>query len=113
MHPVRPAQHRQAHSWPFKRDGAVIDLVTEGGLCCSEDVLGIVTLARSGAGIAQTYRFIVEPDLASGALVELLPQHGGTARPFILPYPHARHLSLRVRTLVDFIVAKSDQNSLS
>jgi DNA-binding transcriptional LysR family regulator len=88
------------------QDGAQVDVVTEGGLCCSEDVLGIVTLARSGAGVVQTYRFIVEQDLASGALVELLPQHGGTSRPFILLYPHARHLSLRVRTFVDFLVSK-------
>jgi len=92
--------------WPFMRDGKQVDLVTHGGLCCAEDVLGIVTLARSGAGVVQTYRFIVEQDLASGALVELLPQHGGTSRPFILLYPHARHLSLRVRTFVDFLLGK-------
>ncbi|WP_432383531.1 LysR family transcriptional regulator [Duganella sp. P38] len=90
--------------WPFMRDGRQIDVVTHGGLCCSEDVLGVVTLARAGAGLVQTYRFIVEQDLASGALVELLPQHGGASRPFLLLYPHARHLSLRVRTLVDFLV---------
>lgn len=88
------------------RDGELVEIDTEGGLCCAEDVLGIVTLARSGAGVVQTYRFIVEQDLASGALVELLPQHAGTSRPFILLYPHARHLSLRVRTFVDFIVGK-------
>jgi DNA-binding transcriptional LysR family regulator len=69
-------------------------------------VLGIVTLARSDAGLVQTYRFIVERDLARGDLVELLPQHGGTSRPFILLYPHARHLSLRVRTFVDFLVER-------
>jgi DNA-binding transcriptional LysR family regulator len=91
--------------WPFMRDGQQVDVVTEGGLCCSEDVLGIVTLARSGAGLVQTYRFIVEQDLASGALIELLPQHGGASRPFILLYPHARHLSLRVRTFVDFLMS--------
>jgi DNA-binding transcriptional LysR family regulator len=88
------------------QDGAQIDLATEGGLSCAEDVLGIVTLARSGAGLVQTYRFIVEQDLASGALVELLPQHGGASRPFFLLYPHARHLSLRVRTFVEFLIGR-------
>ncbi|GJJ02018.1 LysR family transcriptional regulator [Duganella rhizosphaerae] len=92
--------------WQFMRDGAAIDMPTSGGLCCSEDVLGIVTLARAGAGLVQTYRYIIEQDLARGDLVELLPHHGGTSRPFILLYPHARHLSLRVRTFVDFLVAK-------
>jgi DNA-binding transcriptional LysR family regulator len=46
----------------------------------------------------------VERELASGALVELLPQHGGCSRPFYLIYPHARHLSLRVRSFVDFVL---------
>lgn len=93
-------------AWPFQVDGKPVDVATGGGYTCSEDVLGIVTLARSGAGIVQTYRFIVEQDLKTGALVELLPGHGGTSRPFILLYPHARHLSLRVRTFVDFMLAK-------
>jgi DNA-binding transcriptional LysR family regulator len=93
-------------AWPFHVDGAQVDVVTHGGVCCSEDVLGIVTLARAGAGLVQTYRFIVAEDLARGELVELLPQHGGTSRPFILLYPHARHLSLRVRTFVDFLVER-------
>lgn len=92
--------------WPFHVDGKTVDVATSGGYTCSEDVLGIVTLARSGAGIVQTYRFIVEQDLETGALVELLSKHGGTSRPFILLYPHARHLSLRVRTFVDFLMAK-------
>jgi DNA-binding transcriptional LysR family regulator len=92
--------------WTFMADGVQRDVQTGGGLCCAEDVLGIVTLARSGAGLVQTYRYIVEQDLARGDLVELLPQHGGTSRPFILLYPHARHLSLRVRTFVDFLMAK-------
>ena len=92
--------------WPFQVDGKTVDLSTSGGYTCSEDVLGIVTLARSGAGIVQTYRFIVEQDLKSGALRELLPRHGGTSRPFILLYPHARHLSLRVRTFVDFLIGQ-------
>lgn len=61
-------------------------------------------MARSGAGLVQTYRYIVEKDLKQGDLVELMPQFGGTSRPFILLYPHARHLSLRVRTFVDFLV---------
>lgn len=92
--------------WQFRVEGKQVDVATTGGYTCAEDVLGIVTLARSGAGIVQTYRFIVARDIAEGGLVELLPQHGGTSRPFILLYPHARHLSLRVRTFVDFLTEK-------
>lgn len=93
--------------WTFHdAAGDIIDIATPGGYCCADDVLGIATLARNGAGLLQTYRFIVEQDLARGELVELLPQHGGTSRPFILLYPHARHLSLKVRSFVDFLVGQ-------
>ena len=92
--------------WTFRVDGKDTDVATPGSYCCSEDVLGVATLARSGAGLVQTYRYILEKDLKSGELVELLPQFGGSSRPFILLYPHARHLSLRVRTFVDFLVGQ-------
>ena len=90
--------------WQFMRDGAELDLAGSDAIVCAEDFLGMGTLALHGGGIAQTYRFAVERELASGALVELLPQHGGCARPFYLIYPHARHLSLRVRSFVDFLL---------
>lgn len=94
--------------WAFMRNGEQVELTTGEALVCAEDFLGLGALALHGGGIAQTYRFAVEGALASGALVELLPQHGGCSRPFYLIYPHARHLSLRVRSLVDFLLSKGD-----
>jgi DNA-binding transcriptional LysR family regulator len=90
--------------WLFKSGGHVQEHFTDGGYSSAGDVLGGVTLARSGAGLFQTYRFVVEQDLATGGLVEVLPALGGTSRPFVLLYPHKRHLSLRVRRFVDFLV---------
>ncbi|MDF3884041.1 LysR family transcriptional regulator [Cupriavidus basilensis] len=93
-------------AWTFSHEGKHIDVTTTGSYGCSEDVLGGATLARAGAGLFQTYRFVVESDLREGNLVEVLPEYGGATRPFILLYPHARHLSLRVRAFVDFLVEK-------
>jgi DNA-binding transcriptional LysR family regulator len=90
--------------WLFKRDGRDVECFTEGGYSSAGDVLGGVTLARSAAGLFQTYRFVVERDLAAGGLIEVLPDLGGTSRPFVLLYPHNRHVSLRVRYFVDFLV---------
>jgi len=90
--------------WQFMRDGTEIEMTGGDAIVCAEDFLGMSTLAVLGGGITQTYRFTVERELASGALVELLPQHGGCSRPFYLIYPHARHLSLRVRSFVDFLL---------
>ena len=55
---------------------------------------------------SQTYRFVVEQDLREGTLVQVLQEFGGSTRPFVLLYPHARHVSRRVRTFVDFLVDK-------
>lgn len=98
-------------AWLFRQAGEQIDVITSGGYSCADDVLGIVTLARNGAGLVQTYRYIVERDLAEGGLVELLPQFGGASRPFFLLYPHARHLPLRVRTFIDFLIEKLSPHS--
>jgi DNA-binding transcriptional LysR family regulator len=90
--------------WLFMVDGEVIELPTQGALTISEDILGQIPLVRNGAGLAQLYRSTVEDLLADGTLVELLPQHAGATRPFYLLYPHARHLPLRVRVLVDYLI---------
>jgi DNA-binding transcriptional LysR family regulator len=92
--------------WTFRLEGEDIDIATTGSYSCSEDILGCATLVRMGAGLFQTYRFVVESDLREGTLVEVLTEFGGTSRPFVLLYPHARHMSLRVRALVDYLVEK-------
>ncbi|MDR6412578.1 LysR family transcriptional regulator [Paraburkholderia terricola] len=92
--------------WQFMRDGESVEMVTRGNYGSSGDVLAGVTLARHGAGLFQTYRFVVEKDLADGTLKELLIPYGGGSRPFILLYPHARHLTSRVRCFVDFLMER-------
>ncbi|MFM0339386.1 LysR family transcriptional regulator [Paraburkholderia fungorum] len=92
--------------WQFNRDGDAVEITTRGGYGSSGDVLAGVTLVRHGAGLFQTYRFIVEKDIANGTLTEVLTPYGGCSRPFILLYPHGRHLSSRVRSFVDFLMEK-------
>jgi DNA-binding transcriptional LysR family regulator len=92
--------------WLFRDQGEDIDLVGDGGYVLSDDVLGGVTLARHGAGLFQTYRFIVEEDLREGSLVSVLDALGGRSRPYSLLYPHNRHVPLRVRSFIDFLVQK-------
>lgn len=92
--------------WLFRLGGEETEVVTHRTYGASGDVLAGVTLARHGAGLFQSYRFIVEQDLAQGTLEELLVPYGGCSRPFVLLYPHSRHLSSRVRSFVDFLVER-------
>ena len=90
--------------WLFRLDGRDIEMQTPPSYRCADDYLGLVTLVRQGAGLLQTYRFIVQEDLAAGRLRELLPETGGRSRPFSLIYPNRQHTALRVRALIDFLV---------
>ena len=90
--------------WVFNQGGKVIELETSGSCASLDDYLGAVTLVKHGAGLMQTYRFTVQQELERGDLIEVLREFGGTHRPFILLYPHARHVPQRVRALIDFLI---------
>lgn len=96
----------QAVPWLLQVDGQVVEHPAHGRLRCADDILGPITLARAGAGLVQTYRFLIEDDLREGRLVEVLPQLAGASRPFSLLYPANRHMPLRVRVLIDFLVGE-------
>ncbi|MGH8465394.1 MAG: LysR substrate-binding domain-containing protein, partial [Pseudomonas sp.] len=89
--------------WSFNVDGKPLELETTGTYTCLDDYLATVTLVKHGAGVMQAYRFTVQKELDNGELVEVLATFGGTSRPFMLIYPHARHVPLRVRVFIDYL----------
>ncbi len=96
----------QVIPWLLRDGGKDVEVGTAGAICISDDVLGLVTAALAGLGLAQTYRFIVADDLASGRLVEVMQQFGGAARPMSILYPSQRHMPQRVRVFVEFLLEK-------
>ena len=62
-----------------------------------------VAAARLGLGLIQVPQYHVAEDLATGRLVEVLPQHRPSPTPVSLLYPHRRQLSLRVRVFIDWL----------
>lgn len=101
---IRPSTGRPM-AWIFRDDGRDLDFTFDGPLRVADDVLGAVTCARAGAGLFQTYHFIVAEAVARGQLVEVLHAYTGRSRPFSVLFPQNRHLSARVRAFVDFLVA--------
>jgi len=100
---VRPATG-QPMPWLLRQNGKDFDCETNGPVQFTGDVLGPVTAAKGGAGLIQTYRFIVEQDLASGSLKQVLQNYAGASRPFSILYPSSRHIPRRVRVLIDFLL---------
>lgn len=69
----------------------------------SFDVLRHAAIA--GQGLLQVPLTIVEEDLASGALVQVLKEDTNQDGGLYVLYPSGRHLSAKVRAFVDFAVA--------
>jgi len=94
--------------WLLNEDGHEKEIFLAGNYSCTEDVLACVTLAKASAGLFQTYKFIVEKELADGSLVEVLQAFGGCSRPVSLLYPHGRLLPSRVRALIVFMIEQTE-----
>ncbi|MCP1624980.1 LysR family transcriptional regulator [Pseudomonas nitroreducens] len=90
--------------WSFRIDGEEVEIETSGSLTVLEDYLATATLAKCGGGLMQAYRFTVQEELERGELVEVLKDFGQTTRPFLLIYPHARHVPSRVRAFIEFML---------
>lgn len=101
---VRPSTGRPM-SWLFRDGDAAVDWPFESSARFSGDVLGCVGYAAAGGGLFQTFDFIAASPQYRG-LVEVLPEYRGRSRPFCILYPHNRHLSARVRALVDLLTSE-------
>jgi DNA-binding transcriptional LysR family regulator len=88
--------------WVFAGDESLTPIVE---LRVLGDVLGCITLAAAGAGLAQTYDYLVERELARGALVEVLADRRGATRPFSLIYPRGVTQTPAARALASFLVS--------
>ena len=92
--------------WVFRDGDADIEWTANPTVVVSDDVLGVVSLAVAGAGIAQTYDFIAREHVAQGRLVELLPHLRGRSRPFSIVYAPHRRQSAATRALIDMFTAR-------
>jgi DNA-binding transcriptional LysR family regulator len=91
--------------WVFRQDGQDIEWAPPPAVEVSDDVLGVVSLALAGIGIAQSYDFIVREHLAQGRLVDLLPQLRGRSRPFSVVYAPHRRQSGATRAMIEILTA--------
>jgi DNA-binding transcriptional LysR family regulator len=103
---VMPSSGRLA-PWLFRNGTDDVEWLPESRITVSDDVLGVVSLAQRGAGICQTYDFVVEEPLRAGRLVEVLPALRGRSRMFSMIYAPHRRLSAAARALIDALAAPS------
>ena len=94
----------QLQPWRFDATGGAIEVAVRGNLIVNS-FTAVVEGARDGLGIGRFFRDDVSGDLAGGALIPLLEQHGFRYPGFHLFYPrHNARLPL-LRAFIDFLKA--------
>ncbi len=63
----------------------------------------MMSMAKTGVGIARLAEYHVRAELDSGALIEIFEGAETTEEPIYLLYEKHRHMSRRVSAFVDFI----------
>lgn len=96
---------RRYVSWRFERDGQWTEVRIDGDRSADDAAL-VHQWALAGVGITYKSELDLVHDLASGALVRLLPDWEGEDYPLNAVLPSNRFLPARVRALVEFLAAK-------
>lgn len=68
-----------------------------------DDTEAAIACAASGLGIVQTLRFLAQPYLASGQLLEIFPEHCPPAQSLFAVYPKMNHRSRALQAFVEWI----------
>jgi len=93
---------QRPHHWRLEGPDGDSALVTQQPRLITDDFVQMRSAALQGIGIAQLPDFVVDDDLAAGALVEVLPQWRPRAGIIHAVFPSRRGLLPAVRGLLDF-----------
>lgn len=80
--------------------------VTVNGTLCSNNAEMLMASVLKGVGIALVPTFIAGADLQEGRLTTVMPAYRPTDIAIHAIYPPSRHLSLKLRLLIDFLVER-------
>jgi len=92
-------------SWRFQINGQEKTIRIHGNLHCNSGY-ALLDAALKGIGIMQLPDYYVESCLADGRLVSMLQQQQPGPEGIWALYPHNRHLSPKVRMLVDYLASQ-------
>lgn len=93
--------------WRFREAGKERNVRVQGNIRCNSGS-ALTDAALKGLGVVQLPDYYVEEYIESGELVELLPLYREEQEGIWALYPHNRHLSTKVRSLVDFLREQFD-----
>lgn len=90
--------------WQLQENGEERNVRVSGNISCNSGP-ALLDAALKGQGLVQLPDYYVEPRLASGELVAVLQDYQPEAEGVWGLYPHNRHLSPKVKLLLDHLAA--------
>jgi DNA-binding transcriptional LysR family regulator len=112
-HPEQLTEHNCLYAvtnrWRFKVDGTIKEYKISGRWR-SNNGEALLQACLSGLGIAHLAQDIVEEYVANGRLVSLLAPYQVADNASWLVYPNRDLMPLRVRLLIDFLIAEFNQD---
>ncbi|OOR99198.1 LysR family transcriptional regulator [Haemophilus paracuniculus] len=93
----------ERHSqWQFQHQGQTLKYKPTANIQ-SNNGTSLVQMTKNGLGIANLPLFLIAPALATGELVQILPDHAQQPFDISLLYPNRRYLSPKVKVLIDYL----------
>lgn len=96
--------------WRFQESGKEKSIRVSGTLNCNSGY-GLRDAVIKGIGLAQLPDYYIDKDLESGAIVPILTNYQEPDEGIWALYPHNRHLSPKVRMLVDYLAEQLPHSS--
>lgn len=95
-----------AEEWRFIGPGGEDEVARVSGRLFANNGDVLIAAALAGIGIALAPTFMAGEHVQAGGLVTLLPGHVAPEAALYAVYPPGRHLSAKLRSFVDFLVAR-------
>ncbi len=89
--------------WAFKSADSEYSIEIDGNTAVNNGEM-VAQMALSGVGIVYLPDFFVNQSLVEGKVVELLSEYTLETYPISMLYPHNRHKSMALKSLMDYIV---------
>jgi DNA-binding transcriptional LysR family regulator len=102
---VRSEWHSAQTIWRLTGPDGAISVPLNSRLQ-SDNAEGLRRAALAGMGIVMLPQTMLSEDVAAGRLVRLLPDYAPPVRPMNLLYLRDRHMSSKLRSFIDFVIAR-------
>lgn len=107
---IRDSNARYLGNWPFVVDGKARRISVDGPFVVNS-ALSVRNLAVAGEGIGLCPDFVVAADVSAGRLERILPDVPSATLDIHAVFLSNRHMPLRVRAVLEFIVAQFKQST--